>query len=91
MPVPHELALCDAFYALVLDEIRCQPNLTGELAGNELGGVALRAFGHGPEWVCAQIEGSHTELPQPVIMGSGFNVVRSLIPPPATFSVAKPA
>ena len=30
------MALRDAFYVLVLDEIRCQPNLAGELAGNEI-------------------------------------------------------
>jgi hypothetical protein len=80
----HEMSLRDSFYALVLDEIRCQPNLSPELSGNELGGVALKAFGHGLQWVCEQIEQSHTGLPRAVITGPGFEIVRSLLPPPAS-------
>jgi hypothetical protein len=79
-----DMSLRDAFYALVLDEIRCQPGLAGELGGNELAGVALAAFGHGLQWVCEQIEQAHTGLPRTVITGPGFDVVRSLLPPPAS-------
>jgi hypothetical protein len=46
MAIAHDMGFRDAFYALVLDEIRCQPNLSAELGRNELGGVALSAFGH---------------------------------------------
>jgi hypothetical protein len=82
--VAHDMLLRDAFYALVLDEIRCQPNLSGELGGNELGGVALTAFGHGLEWICERVERAHTGLPQAVITGPGFGIIRSLLPPPAS-------
>ena len=72
MSVTHEMSLRDAFYACVLDEIRCQPNLQNELGGNELGGVVLAAFGRGLERVCQQIEQAHTGLPLAVITGPGL-------------------
>ena len=84
MAVAHDMGLRDAFYALVLDEVRCQPDLASELGGNELGGVALAAFGHGLESICERIERSHTGLPRGVITGPGFGVIRSLLPPPAS-------
>jgi hypothetical protein len=84
MAVAHEMRLRDGFYAFVLDEIHCQPSLQSELGGNELSGVALTAFGHGLEWVCGKIEQSQTGLPKPVITGPGFEIMRSLLPPPAS-------
>jgi hypothetical protein len=78
------MTLRDGFYALILDEIRCQPNLQSELGGNELGGVALTAFGHGLEWVLGQIEQSHTGLPKSLITGPGFEIARSLMRRPAS-------
>ncbi len=73
----------DAFYALVLEEIRCQPDLQDELGANDLIAVAARAFAGGLEAALKAI--AEANGVPPGLVEVGFRVVRTLAPPPNSF------
>jgi len=74
----HPSTVQDVFYALLLDEIAAQPNLQDELGANELGDVAIKAFGVVLEVALA----FYTSGVGTAIKGVGFRVVKQLLPPP---------
>jgi hypothetical protein len=76
--------LHDLFYALLLDEIACQPNLRKELGANELGNVALRAFGWALERIGAEVEKAYSWLGESYVVGPGLGIVKQLLPRPAS-------
>jgi len=75
----HSPTLQDISYALLLDEISAQPNLSDELGANEMGNVAVKAFGP----VVLKI-GLSTLLTGPWVAlgGVGVKVISHLLPPP---------
>jgi hypothetical protein len=79
-----DFALKNAIFALLLEEISCQPGLKDELGANEFGEVCSKFFDQALVTVIASIVESNAGIPNLISKCVGHTASYWLLPPPTT-------
>lgn len=85
MVLAHKMTLREAFYILVLEEIRSQPGLSESLGNNDLDQVISQAFGHSLDYLKCRIDHTRNGPPDTVVKGQGLEILPLLTPPSNQF------
>lgn len=84
MAVVPDFVVKNTTFALLLEEIRCQPNLQNELGANEFGEVCAKALGQTLVVIIATMGEPITGVPIWVARCLGPKIIDTLTPPPTS-------